>query len=72
MTNLQILQIIVAIMVILSVLIQNKSGGLSATFGGRGETFRSRRGAEKGLFYVTILLVATLLILSITNFYLSQ
>lgn len=41
-------------MLTVSVLLQSKGVGLSATFGGGGDFYRSRRGVEKILYYSTI------------------
>lgn len=51
-----LLQIIVAILLIFVVIIQQKGAGLGSTFGGELGFYRTRRGAEKLLFYATILL----------------
>lgn len=51
----QIVQIIVAILLIAVVSIQGKGAGLSATFGG-GAMYSTRRGAERFVFYSTIIL----------------
>ena len=63
---LPILQIVTAIALIGSILIQNSKGGLGSAFGGTGE-FRSRRGAEQIVFRLTIILGVLFLILSILN-----
>lgn len=47
---------IVSILLILSILSQQRSSGLSATFGGTGGFHASKRGAEKILFRFTIIL----------------
>jgi len=52
----QIFQMIVSILLILSILSQQRSSGLSATFGGSGGFHVSKRGAEKILFRFTIIL----------------
>lgn len=52
----QIFQMIVSILLILSILSQQRSSGLSATFGGTGGFHASKRGAEKILFRFTIIL----------------
>ena len=46
---------VVAILLILSILSQQRSAGLSATFGGSGGFSVSKRGAEKVLFNLTII-----------------
>ncbi|MBD3156317.1 preprotein translocase subunit SecG [Candidatus Peregrinibacteria bacterium] len=50
----QIFQVIISILLILSILSQQRSAGLSATFGGGGGFHVSKRGAEKILFRMTI------------------
>jgi preprotein translocase subunit SecG len=52
---LEIFQIIISILLILSILSQQRSAGLSSTFGGSGEFHSSKRGAEKIIFNMTII-----------------
>ena len=52
----QIFQMIIAVLLILSILSQQRSAGLSATFGGTGGFSVSKRGAEKVLYRLTIIL----------------
>ncbi len=52
---LKIFQLAVSFFLILLILLQGRGVGLSSPFGGGGETFRTRRGFEKILFYLTIL-----------------
>lgn len=56
MRNFQIAQIIIAILLMLAVLLQNRGVGLSGVFGGSGNIFRTKRGIEKKLFVLTIIL----------------
>ncbi|MBU1165136.1 preprotein translocase subunit SecG [Patescibacteria group bacterium] len=56
MLILTIVQIASAILLIIVVLVQNQGAGLGAAFGGEGNSFRTKRGAEKSLFYFTIIL----------------
>lgn len=53
---LYISHIVVTILMILLILIQNRSDGQSGFLGGAGETFRARRGIEKLILYATIFL----------------
>lgn len=53
----QIAQIVIAILLILAILLQNKGAGLSGVFGGGGDVYRTKRGAEKTLFTATIVLI---------------
>lgn len=45
------------VLIIISILVQQKEGGLSTVFGGDGNVYRSRRGLAKGLHYLTIVLI---------------
>ena len=56
MKILSLVQIASAILLIIVVLLQNQGAGLGAAFGGEGNSFRTKRGAEKTLYYFTILL----------------
>lgn len=62
-TALKIFQLIVSILLVLAIMVQNRSSGLSATFGGSGAVSTTKRGAEKVVFRVTIVL-AVLFVLS--------
>ena len=46
--------IISAITIITTVLLQQQGSGLGASFGGDTGGFRTRRGAEKTIYYITI------------------
>lgn len=48
-----IFQIVVSILLVLTILMQEKGVGLSATFGGGGEFYRSKRGVDRLLFIAT-------------------
>lgn len=52
-----ILQIIIAIVLVILILLQERSAGLSGIFGGEGGGFyQTRRGLEKMIFIATIAL----------------
>ncbi|MDG1950786.1 MAG: preprotein translocase subunit SecG [bacterium] len=53
---LNIAQLILAILLMGAILLQAQGTGLGSAFGGGGNTFRTKRGAEKKLFQLTILL----------------
>lgn len=46
----------VDVLLVISILLQQKEGGLSTVFGGEGTVYRSKRGIAKGLHYLTIVL----------------
>jgi protein translocase SecG subunit len=52
-----IIQIIVSVFIIVLILLQERSAGLSGLFGGEGGGFyQTRRGVEKLIFIATIIL----------------
>lgn len=55
-TFLKYFQVVVSILLIMAVIVQNRSSGLGSTFGGSGVIHVKKRGAEKVLFYITIVL----------------
>ncbi len=62
-------QIVVAILLILSILLQQRSEALGSTFGGGGDSFyATRRGIQKKIFWATIVLGTLFIILSILTF----
>lgn len=63
--TLLIAQIVVCSALVVSVLLQNRAEGLGKMFGGGGEVFRTKRGLEKFLYYLTIFLIVVLVFLSL-------
>ncbi|PIU24197.1 preprotein translocase subunit SecG [Candidatus Berkelbacteria bacterium CG08_land_8_20_14_0_20_39_8] len=57
MQALQIVQLVLAVLVVVAILMQQQGSGLGSAFGGEGNFYRSKRGLEKVLFYTTIVLV---------------
>jgi len=66
-TVLNIIQIIISIALVLAVLLQVKGGGLGGIFGQADTVYRTRRGLEKTLFQVTIVLILAFVIVSIVT-----
>ena len=66
-TFLPIVQIVVSVALAAAILLQQRGTGLSATFGGEGNVYRTKRGIEKLLFRATIVLTAILLLSAIAN-----
>ena len=66
-STLTIFQIITAALLITTILIQAKGTGLGSSWGGSGESYRSKRGVEKILFRLTIILACLFLLSSIAN-----
>jgi len=63
-TILQIITILSAVLMILSILLQQRGATLGAGFGSSGELYTTRRGVDKNLFEATIVL-AVIFVLSI-------
>jgi preprotein translocase subunit SecG len=64
-TYFNIAQIILSSALILAVLLQVKGGGLGGIFGQPDSVYRTKRGIEKTLFQLTIVLVILFIIISI-------
>ena len=54
---LNIAQIVIAIALILAILIQVRGGGLGGIFGQPDTVYRTRRGVERTLYRLTVVLV---------------
>lgn len=61
---LQIITVASAILMIISILLQQRGASLGAGFGSTGELYTARRGIDKNLFEATIVL-AVIFVLSI-------
>jgi preprotein translocase subunit SecG len=64
---LNVAQILISIFLIIVVLMQVKGAGLGGIFGQQASVFRTRRGVEKTLFQLTIILAAVFLVMSIVS-----
>lgn len=62
-----IAQIVVALGLTVSILLQNRGSGLSSAFGGDFGGYYTKRGVEKFLFYLSIFLGACFVSLAIAN-----
>lgn len=65
----KITEIVVSVLLILAILLQSKGAGLSAVFGGEGNVYTVRRGAEKILFIATIILAIVLFGLALSHLF---
>ncbi len=62
-----LIQIILGILLIVVIIIQQKGTGMGSAFGGDLGFYRTKRGAEKLLFYATIILSAAFIISSLVG-----
>jgi protein translocase SecG subunit len=65
-TAITIIQVTTLILVIVTVLLQQKGVGLSGVFGGSGSYYKTKLGAEKFVFWVTV--ISSLVFLGVTIF----
>ena len=62
-----IAEIIIALILIVSILLQNRGAGLSSTFGGDFGGYYTKRGMEKFLFIFSVALSTLFIILAIAS-----
>jgi len=62
-----VVQLVVSVLLILSVLLQSRGAGLSGTFGGDSAVYTTRRGPEKMLYWLTLLLALIFVGLAIAS-----
>lgn len=72
MKYISIAQIVVSILLMISILLQNRGAGLSASFGGDFGGYYTKRGMEKFLFYFSIAFSILFIGLAIATFLLSN
>ncbi|HUF07262.1 MAG TPA: preprotein translocase subunit SecG [Candidatus Binatia bacterium] len=66
-TPLLLAQMILAIALIASILLQQRGTGLGGAFGGEVTAYRSRRGIERTLFRLTVVLAILMVAFSLLN-----
>jgi preprotein translocase subunit SecG len=60
-------QLIVSIILIALIAIQQRGAALGAGFGGGGEVYSTKRGAQKKIYYATIAMATIFLVLGVLN-----
>lgn len=66
-TYLNVAQIVLSVALVLAILLQVRGGGLGGIFGQPETVFRTKRGVEKTLFQLTIVLSILFIIISIVS-----
>lgn len=69
MFGIKIAQVVIAVLLMVAILLQNRGAGLGSAFGGSGGVYLTKRGLEKKLFILTIILATLFLLLSLAVFF---
>ena len=64
-TYLSVAQILLSVAIVMVILLQVRGGGLGGIFGQADTVYRTKRGVEKTLFQLTIVLVALFIIVAL-------
>jgi preprotein translocase subunit SecG len=64
---LQIAQAIISIVLIIVILLQQRGTAMGSAFGGSGESYSTRRGVQKKLLIITIILGTLFISLTLLN-----
>ena len=72
LTALGVTQIVLAIALIFVILLQVKGGGLGGIFGQADTVYRTKRGLERRLFQLTVVLVVLFVTVAIVTLKVSQ
>lgn len=63
----QILQTVLAVLLLAAILAQNRGAGLGSSWGSAGEFYVARRGVERLLFRITIVIACAFVLVSFAN-----
>ncbi|MGH2457346.1 MAG: preprotein translocase subunit SecG [Chloroflexota bacterium] len=66
-TAFNIAEIIISLVLVLVLLVQSRGAGFDGTFNSDSSVFRTRRGVEKTLFQLTIVLAVVFVIVSVLS-----
>lgn len=69
MRYLLIVQAVISLLLVVSVLLQNRGSGLGSAFGSDFGGYYTKRGIEKFLFYATVVLAIIFFVISVANVY---
>jgi len=65
--TLQVIQIVLATILVVVILMQSRGAGFGGAFGTQGAVFRTRRGIERYLFRGTVVLAALFIAVSLLS-----
>lgn len=64
--------IVVSVMLVVAILMQKRGAGLGGVFGGEGNVYLTKRGAEKTIFNATIVLAIAFIGLALASLLLAN
>lgn len=64
---LAIVQIVLAVLLVIAILLQQKGSGLGAAFGGLSNIYTTKRGIDKILFQLTIAFAILFFVVAVVN-----
>ncbi len=62
-----VVQIVLALLLTIAILLQQKGAGLSGVFGGSSNIYSTKRGLDKILFYTTIIIAVIFFSVSVAR-----
>jgi protein translocase SecG subunit len=62
-------QIAISVLLVIAILLQQRGGGLSGVITGSSLEYSTKRGAEKFIFYTTIVLAIAFMVVSLTRLF---
>ena len=66
-TTFNVIQIVLSVALVVVILLQVKGGGLGGIFGQADTVFRTKRGLERRLFQLTIILIVLFVIVAVVT-----
>ena len=60
---------IIGVALTVAILLQNRSAGMSGAFGGGADGFHIRRGSEKTIFRITVILSILFLVVALAHLF---
>jgi len=64
-----IIQIVLSILLVITILLQQKGAGVGGIFGGSSNIYSTKRGVDKVLFYATIVIACLFFGLSLSRLF---
>lgn len=64
-----IIQVVLAVLLVASILMQSKGASLGEAFGGSGSFYGTRRGGEKTLFTITVVLAVLFVLVALVSLF---